>query len=162
MCEAARIAFPRTRIIPAVRDEERRFLERFRGRRSERFVCLAKILGRHETTKKFQDYLVTCERMRNFTRLQSMMLYVLHTAMLRAWNQELPLGRSLGCRLGVYTNHSTLAGTYQFLHGDCYKASHSHRCGHLVPVFRRSHCLVTIFAPATERLAGKVAMQGKR
>ena len=66
MCEAARIAFPRTRIIPAVRDEERRFLERFRGRRSERFVCLAKILGRHETTKKFQDYLVTCERMRSF------------------------------------------------------------------------------------------------
>ena len=49
-----------------VRDEECRFLERLRGRRGERFVCLAKILGRHETTKKFQDYLVTCEHMRSF------------------------------------------------------------------------------------------------
>ena len=39
--QAARVAFPRTRTAHEAQDEEPRFLEHFRGKRSERFVYLA-------------------------------------------------------------------------------------------------------------------------
>ena len=61
LCEAARIASPRARTAKEVHDEELRFLERFRGKRSERFVYLSKIFGRHQTMKKFKEYLGTGE-----------------------------------------------------------------------------------------------------
>ena len=41
VCQAARVAFPRTRTAHEAQDEEPRFLEHFRGKRSERFVYLA-------------------------------------------------------------------------------------------------------------------------
>ena len=41
--QAARVAFPRTRTAHEAQDEEPRFLEHFRGKRSERFVYLANV-----------------------------------------------------------------------------------------------------------------------
>ena len=61
VASATRIASPRVRTAKEVHEEKLRFLERFKGKRSECVVDLAKIFGRQETKNKFIDYLTTGE-----------------------------------------------------------------------------------------------------
>ena len=59
--EVARIAFPKQRNEQEVIAEQQRFVDRFQGSRSERYVYLSKIFGRRSTWQSFKDYLRTGE-----------------------------------------------------------------------------------------------------
>ena len=52
--EVARIAFPKQRNEQEVIAEQQRFVNRFQGSRSERYVYLSKIFGRRSTWQSFR------------------------------------------------------------------------------------------------------------
>ena len=64
--EVARIAFPKQRNEQEVIAEQQRFVDRFQGSRSERYVYLSKIFGRRSTLQNFKDYLRTGELLQDF------------------------------------------------------------------------------------------------
>ena len=57
--EVARIAFPKQRNEQEVIAQQQRFIDRFQGSRSERYVYLSKLFGKRSTRQSCKDYLRT-------------------------------------------------------------------------------------------------------